>query len=285
MKYGVEGLLSREDLFQYLFFLRQSPTWDNYAYMSRSDYLDDVYMRNASVVRTLLNSVVDEIWWDERLSPYNHNPHLPYFVTHFTDSMPICLVGGDLLDVLFNSRYVAHVYKITMAVDNLGNIVWICDLVPGTPADVMIGDQRGPSRTHGQFFDFKADAHDGTYKGRVLTAVPCIGRKNLSEAQEECNDIHGLSQGWSTSLHACGNGGLSAMCGCALRWRCMATCIFCSTLLNLYSQGPMNLGLMCLSLCGHSKRQPLRRRKMMTVFVANCVATVLGIYVSMALAT
>ena len=52
--------------------------------------------------RTLLNSVVDKIWWEERLSPYNHNPHFPYFVTHFTDSMPICSVGGDLSDVLFN---------------------------------------------------------------------------------------------------------------------------------------------------------------------------------------
>ena len=46
----------------------------------------------------------------------------------------------------------------------------------------------------------------------------------------------------------------------------------------------MDLGLMCLNLCGH-RRQPLRRRKMMMVFVANCVATVLVIYPSVALAT
>ena len=50
-------------------------------------------MANVSRVRTLLNSLVDEIWWEERLSPYNHNPHFPYFVTHFTDSMPICSAG------------------------------------------------------------------------------------------------------------------------------------------------------------------------------------------------
>ena len=36
----------------------------------------------------------------------------------------------------------------------------------------------------------------------------------------------------------------------------------------------MDLGLMCLSAYGHRRRQPLRR-KMMTVFIANCVATVL----------
>ena len=51
----------------------------------------------------------------------------------------------------------------TVAVDNLGNIVWLCDLMPGTSADVMIWEQRGPSRTHGQFFDFEVGAHDGAY--------------------------------------------------------------------------------------------------------------------------
>ena len=73
MKYRAEGLLSREDLFQYFYFLQQSPSWDNCAYQSRSDCSDDVYMQNFSRVRTLLNSVVDEIWWDERLSPYNRH--------------------------------------------------------------------------------------------------------------------------------------------------------------------------------------------------------------------
>ena len=72
--------------------------------------------------------MVDETWWEERLSPYNHNPHFPYFVTHFTDGMPICSVARDLSDVLFNPKYAGHVYKITVAVDNLGKIVWICDL-------------------------------------------------------------------------------------------------------------------------------------------------------------
>ena len=47
----------------------------------------------------------------------------------------------------------------------------------------------------------------------------------------------------------------------------------------------MDLGLMCLSLCGHKRRQPLRRRRMMMVFVANCVANILVIYPSVALAT
>ena len=79
------------------------------------------------------------------------------------------------------------------------------------------------------------------------------------------------------------------MFGHALQWSCMAMCVFCSTLLRFVFAGrlginPMDLGLMCLSLCGHRRRQPLRR-KIMMVFIANCVATVLVIYPSVALAT
>ena len=65
MKYGAERLLSREDLFQYLYFLRQRPSWDNCAYQCRSDRLDNVCMESGSCVRTLLNYVVDEIQWEE----------------------------------------------------------------------------------------------------------------------------------------------------------------------------------------------------------------------------
>ena len=99
-----------------------------------------------------------------------------------------------------------------------------------------------------------------------------------------------IVQGWSTFLHGCGNGGLSAMFGQALQRSCIAMCVFCPNLLSFVFAGrlginPMDLGLMCLSLCGLRRRQPLRRRKMMMVFVANCVATVLVIYPSVALAT
>ena len=71
----------------------------------------------------------------------------------------------------------------------------------------------------------------------------------------------------------------------------ISMCIFCSTLLNCVFAGRlgisrMDLGLMChVSLRGHRRRVPLRRRKMMTVFVANCVATILVIYLSVAFVT
>ena len=80
------------------------------------------------------------------------------------------------------------------------------------------------------------------------------------------------------------------MSGHALQRSCEAICVFCSTLLSFafadrLGINPMDLGLMCLSVYGHRRRQPLRRRKMMTVFVADCVATNLVIYPSVVLAT
>ena len=54
--------------FKYLFFLKQSSTWDNYAYVFRSDCSDDIYLRNVARVRKYLNAVIDEIWWADRLS-------------------------------------------------------------------------------------------------------------------------------------------------------------------------------------------------------------------------
>ena len=67
-------------------------------------------------------------------------PHFPYLVTHFTDAMPISSIGGALSDILFNPKYAGCVRKITVAVDHLGNIVWICPVLPGTSADVKIWD-------------------------------------------------------------------------------------------------------------------------------------------------
>ena len=65
----------------------------------------------------------------------------------------------------------------------------------GTSADVMIWDQRGLSQPHGQFSDFELGAHDGAYKGRLQTAVLYMGRKTLSEDQQEYNDVHGFYRG------------------------------------------------------------------------------------------
>ena len=78
--------------------------------------------------------VVQEIRWADRSNPFNHCPHFPFFMMHFTDSMPISCIGGIWSADLWNPKYASHVYKVTVAVDMLGNIIWICPLAPGTSA-------------------------------------------------------------------------------------------------------------------------------------------------------
>ena len=141
-------------------------------------------------VRSYLNGVVAELRWAERLSEWNHVPHFPYCVTHCADSMPIASIGGILCDVLFNPKYAGCVYKVTVAIDILGNTVWICPLAPGTSADVLIWDRGGPKRVKGHYMDYEIDSMDGAYKGRLHVAWPFIGRKMLTERQKEYNDVH-----------------------------------------------------------------------------------------------
>ena len=95
-------------------------------------------------------------------------------------------IGGTWSADLWNPNNVSHVYKVTIAVDMLGNIVWICPLAPGTSADVLIWDGYGPSRIRGDFFDFEVGDHDSANKGRIHVIVAF-----LTARQQSHNDVHG----------------------------------------------------------------------------------------------
>ena len=73
---------------------------------------------------------------------------------------PINSIGGMWFVDFWNPKYAAHIFKVTMADDMLGNMVWISPLALGTSADVLIWDVYGPSRTRGDFFDFEVGGHD-----------------------------------------------------------------------------------------------------------------------------
>ena len=128
-------------------------------------------------VRRYLNLVIDEVRGSERLNKLNHKPHFPYLVTHFTSAMPISSIGGALSDIVFNPKYAGCVWKVTVAVDNLGNIVWVRFVLPGTSANVKMWDRLGPQRTKGCSMEFEVGVHDGAYKGRLRSHVPFIGRR------------------------------------------------------------------------------------------------------------
>ena len=177
--------------FRFFFAMKNAPTFDRAAFTSQSDCSDKTFWQSVDKTRSYLNEVVSEIRWSQRLDEFNHSPHFPFLVTHFTDAMPIASIGGALSDVLFNPKYAGNIYKVTVAVDFLGNIVWICPLSPGTTPDVLIWDQHGPQRTRGDFLDFEVGLHDGAYKGRIHTVIPFPGRGKLTERQQQYNDVHG----------------------------------------------------------------------------------------------
>ena len=94
-------------------------------------------------------------------------------------------------DVLFNPKYAGGVWKVTVAVDNLGNVVWVCPVLPSISADVKMWDKYGPQRTKGCFLEFEVVAHD-VHKERLHSHVPFIAHKTLAVRQKTYNDIYGF---------------------------------------------------------------------------------------------
>ena len=72
----------------------------------------------------------------------------------------------------------------------LGKVLWVCSLSPGTTPDVLIWEREGSQRQLGDFFDFEVGLHDGAYKGRIHMVVPFWGRGNLTDRQQQYNDVH-----------------------------------------------------------------------------------------------
>ena len=129
-KYGHDEILLRKHLFRFFFFLKHTPPHRcAHLFSGATGCSEEAWWASVHRVRSYLNGVVAEIRWAERLSGWNHVPHFPYFVTHYVDSMPIASIGGILCDALLNPKYAGCVYKVTVAVDSLGNIVWICGAV------------------------------------------------------------------------------------------------------------------------------------------------------------
>jgi hypothetical protein len=97
-----------------------------------------------------LEHVMDEIHWDDRLSPYNHTPHFPLWFVGAVDTFPLRVltpISSHLRKALFNPKYgqvclythsrtllshhscvftlIYSVYKAQVGINFLGEIV-IC---------------------------------------------------------------------------------------------------------------------------------------------------------------
>jgi hypothetical protein len=73
-----------------------------------------------------LSCYMNEIYWSNRLSVWNHAEYFPIYVTAMTDTMPIYVQqpgNSALRSALYNRKYAATIYKFQVSVDFLGRIV------------------------------------------------------------------------------------------------------------------------------------------------------------------
>ena len=202
------------------------------AYMSQLAASVDVVDAAVIKVCEYLNMVVDEIPWSDRLNRYNHNPHFPYLVTHFTDSMPISLIGGALSHILFNPKYAGPIWKLAVAVDHFGNIVWIGPLMPSTTPDVTMWDKYDPSRKLGLFKDLRWGIMM-VHKGRLHSNTPFIGRRPGSYEMRKRGYMGVIMLVLSTYLLGVGVGkrlGAPPPRSCMANVQCKG--VFCADVLN-----------------------------------------------------
>ena len=62
------------------------------------------WRQSVARVHEYLNHVVQEICWVDGLNLFNHCPHSPFLMTHFTDSMPIGSIGDMWSANLWNPK-------------------------------------------------------------------------------------------------------------------------------------------------------------------------------------
>ena len=159
--------------------------WARKGQVSCLTHLDDhsFFWGSVKKVREYSGQVIDETKWDCRLDPFNHSPHSPFFVAHFTDAMPIACWGGAMSDCLWNPKKADCVRKVTVARNFLCNILWVSALQLGNSSDVPIWDRFGPRRTAGDFFPYECGCHGCAYQGRLHSVLPFVGRGKLTQRQ------------------------------------------------------------------------------------------------------
>ena len=92
---------------------------------------------------------MQEIQWADTLNSINH---FPFFMSYFTNPVPISSIKGDWGHKLWNHTCLqGHCCRC-----HVNNIVWISPVAPGTSTDVLIWDRS--FRMPGDFFEFGVGA-------------------------------------------------------------------------------------------------------------------------------
>lgn len=92
-------------------------------------------------VLSILAQTLNEIFWEDRLDPYNHAPDFPYYVTCMVDTIPIYVQNPTNAIIgrwLYNPKYGSAIYKGQFAIDFLGRFVLATGLNTGLYYDGSI---------------------------------------------------------------------------------------------------------------------------------------------------
>lgn len=153
-------LKSRDDLMAVLLYLKMSPTADQVPRLlgaGRTTTIEKV----TECIR-FLHDTMHEISWDDRLSEINHCTHYPYYVTFFLDTVPVACYGG--ITELYQPKYASPVFKMQVACDAMGRIVFISGPHPGSRSDSTLWKRWGPKSFCGQEVGLADGAYSGNYR-------------------------------------------------------------------------------------------------------------------------
>ena len=132
-EYGHKGspFEKRKSVFQFLYILKQNPSFDNAQSETHADKCDCSVWEEFSTCLDYFLELADELDFEGRLNKYKHTRQYRYLVTLIGDCFPVGSIGDIINDVLFQPKYEDEVYKLLLLIDDLGMYRWVGGLACG----------------------------------------------------------------------------------------------------------------------------------------------------------
>lgn len=138
-----------------------------------------------------LSTTMNEIHWEDRLSPFNHGEYFPAFVTGMVDTFPVYVSqpeDGLLARSLYNPKYGGCIYKFQLGCDFLGRN----NLLTGPHMGVMNdGNTWVSTGDKHPMFPWELYLGDGAYPAcpQIITPYRCPPHGSLTYEQEFMNEV------------------------------------------------------------------------------------------------
>ena len=191
VKYG-DGLLSREELFEVFMELKILCSCPDDAYptlLNKQHESESTIRRRIEKNIALLFQVVSDVAFDDISNEWNHCPHYPYHVMGHVDTVPVCSCVGATSDVAYQPKYASSVYKLIVAVDNLGRVMFVKGPDLGSRYDGNIWSTRCPWKLMPMCCYMLGD---GAFSGcpRIIAPTRKPSGAPLPKAASGYNDVH-----------------------------------------------------------------------------------------------